>query len=285
MINMIRADFYRLVRSKGFYIALLILLMMIGISIYLVQPGNVGLTVSVGDPEMENTPSMQNELANMSYEEIQTLSVSDFREIMLKTKGYEFDRDMLATNINLYYIFIFFAVIILTADFSGSSIKNTLSSAISKKKYYVSKLMFISLCCIIVFFLNTYISYFANVVFNGKNLASSLETVTKISLLQLPSMLALASILTGIGFMIKRTALFNTITIPLILVFQMVLNLAASIFKIKDEYLDYEFQVMIGKLANKPSDGFISHSFLVCIAVIIVFNLLGYLSFKKAEIR
>lgn len=285
MINMIRADFYRLVRSKGFYIALLILSLMIGVSIYMVQPGNVGLTVSVGDPEMENTPSMQNELANMSYEEIQTLSASDFREIMLKTKGYELDRDMLATNINLYYIFIFFAVIILTADFSGSSIKNTLSSAISKKKYYVSKLMLISLCCIIVFFLNTYISYFTNVVFNGKNLASSLETVTKISLLQLPSMLALASILTGIGFMVKRTALFNTITIPLILVFQMVLNLAASIFKIKDEYLHYEFQVMIGKLANNPSDGFISHSFLVCIAVIIVLNLLGYLSFKKAEIR
>lgn len=285
MINMIRADFYRLVRSKGFYIALLILSLMIGVSIYMVQPGNVGLTVSVGDPEMENTPSMQNELANMSYEEIQTLSTSDFREIMLKTKGYELDRDMLATNINLYYIFIFFAVIILTADFSGSSIKNTLSSAISKKKYYVSKLMFVSLCCIVVFFLNTYIAYFANVVFNGKNLASNLETVTKISLLQLPSMLALASILTGIGFMVKRTALFNTITIPLILVFQMVLDTAASIFKIKEEYLHYEFQVMIGKLANNPSDGFISHSFLVCMAIIIVFNLLGYLSFKKAEIK
>lgn len=285
MINMIRADFYRLVRSKGFYIAILLLLLVIGLSIQEVQPVYLGLRRSAGDMSLETTADIQSELDEMSYEEIQALSESEYREIRLRTKGYELDRDILSVNINLYYFFIFFAVIILTADFSGSSIKNTLSSAISRNKYYFAKLGFISLCCIILFFLNTYIVYFANVVFNGKNLASSLETVTKISLLQIPSMLALASILTGIGFMVKKTAIFNTITIPLILVFQMMLGFAAFIFKIKDEYLYYELQLMIGKLANNPSDGFILHSFLVCIAVIIVFNLLGYLSFKKAEIR
>lgn len=285
MINMIRADFYRLVRSKSFYIALLIMLLMIGISIYNVSPGYVGMAGSVGEMSFESASDRQNALSEMSYEEMQELSMSQFREIMLKVKGYELDRDILSTNINLYYIFIFFAVIILTADFSGNSVKNTLSSAISRNKYYFAKLGFISLCCIILFFLNTYIVYFTNVVFNGKNLASSLETVTKISLLQIPSMLALASILTGIGFMVKRTAIFNTVTIPLILVFQMVLSFAAAIFKIKDEYLYYELQLMIGKLANNPSDSFILHSYLVCIAVIIVFNLLGYQSFKKAEIR
>lgn len=285
MINMIRADFYRLIRSKGFYIALLLMLLLIGVSIYGVQPGYIGMAGSVGEMSYESAAAVQNELNAMSYEERNELSLSQFREVMLKIKGYKLDRDMLATNMNLYYLFIFFAVIILTADFSGSSIKNTLSSAISRNKYYFAKLVFISLCCIVLFFLNTYIVYFANIVFNGKNLASSLETVTIISLLQIPSMLALASILTGIGFMVKRTAIFNTVTIPLILVFQMVLSFAAAIFKIKDEYLYYEFQLMIGKLANNPSGSFILHSYLVCIAVIIIFNLLGYLSFKKAEIR
>lgn len=285
MINMIRADFYRLVRSKGFYIAILLLLLVIGLSIQEVQPVYLGLRRSAGDMSLETTADIQSELDEMSYEEIQALSESEYREIRLRTKGYELDRDILSVNINLYYFFIFFAVIILTADFSGSSIKNTLSSAISKKKYYFSKLVFISLCCIVLFFLNTYIVYFANVLFNNKNLASSLGTVTKISLLQIPSMLALASILTGIGFMVKKTAIFNTVTIPLILVFQMMLGFFTFIFKIKDEYLYYELQLMIGKLANNPSDSFILHSCLVCIAVIIVFNLLGYLSFKKAEIR
>ena len=291
MINMLRADLYRLLRSKGFYIAVFILLLIIGVSIYMVEPGHVGMAGTVGeisyetDLDIQNVSNKEYVMNEMSYKERQELSASQFREIMLKVEGYELDRNILAVNMNLYYIFIFFAVIILTADFSGSSVKNTLSSAISRNKYYFTKLCFISLCCIVVFFLNTYIAYFANILFNGRKLASSLETVTKISLLQLPAMLALASILTGIGFMVKRTAIFNTVAIPLILVFQMVLSLAASIFKIKDEYLYYEFQIMIGKLANDPSNSFILHSCLVCIAVIIVFNLLGYLSFIKAEIK
>ena len=283
MINMIRADFYRLIRSIGFYVAILILLMIIGISIYFVEPGYVGMSGSAQSAEV--TSEIRSELDEMSHEEIQALSSSEFREIMLKTEGYEFDRALLSANMNLYYLFIFFAAIILTVDFSGSSVKNTLASAISRNKYYFAKLSFISICCTAILFLNTYIVYFANIWFNNKNLASSLGTVTQISLLQLPPMLALASILTGIGFMVKRTAVFNTITIPLIIVLQIVLNLAATIFKIKEEYLYYEFQLMIGKLANNPSDSYVLHSYLVCAVVIIVFNLLGYLSFKKAEIK
>ena len=221
----------------------------------------------------------------MTHEEIKELSLSDYREIMLKTEGYALDRDILSANMNLYYLFIFIAAIALTVDFSGSSVKNTLSSAISRKKYYLAKLCFISICCTAILFLNTYLVYFANILFNNQNLASSLGTVTEITLLQLPPMLALASVLTGIGFMVKKTSVFNTITIPLIMVFQILLNIIIVVFKIKEEYMYYEFQLMLGKLAGNPSDSYILHSYLVCIAVMIVFNLLGYLSFRKAEIK
>ena len=85
--------------------------------------------------------------------------------------------------------------------------------------------------------------------------------------------------------MAKRTAVFNTIAIPLILVAQIVLRIVALIFKIKDEYLYYEFQMMMTNLANEPSAKFIWGSIAVSAAVIVVFNLLGYLSFKKAEIK
>ena len=283
MINMIRADFYRLIRSKGFYVAILILLIIIGLNIYTVQPFYIGLSGAALSAEVSE--DIHSELDDMSLEERQDISISDYREIMLKSEGYKLDKDILSSNINLYYFFIFIAVFSLTVDFSGGSVKNTLSSAISRNKYYLAKLSFISLCCMVIFFLNTYIVYFANILFNSENIASSLDTVTKISLLQLPPILALASILTGIGFMVKRTAVFNTITIPLIIVFQVVLNLAAAIFKMKEEYLYYELQLMIGKLTINPSVSYVLRSYLVCAAVIIVFNLFGYLSFKKAEIK
>lgn len=62
MINMLRADFYRLIRSKGFYIALLILMLTIGVSIYFVGPGYIGINDSGGtiddnvSAQLQNTP-------------------------------------------------------------------------------------------------------------------------------------------------------------------------------------------------------------------------------------
>lgn len=284
MINMIRADIYRLVRSKGLYFAILFMLLMIGLSIYFVGPGSIGIRDSVIMSD-DTSEQLQTVIIGITDEEQSSISAEKYREIMLSIEGYELDRDILGANINLYYVFIFIAVIIITADFSGGSVKNTLSSAISRSKYYLSKLCLISLCCVVILFLNTYIVHFATIIFDGANLASNLGVVTKITLLQLPPTLALASILTGIGFMAKRTAVFNTIAIPLIIVFQMVLNIASLVFKIKDEYLRYELQLMITNLADDPSAGFIWGSIAVCAAVIVVFNLLGYLSFKKAEIK
>lgn len=286
MINMIRADIYRLVRSKGFYIAILLLIIMIGVSVYFVGPGYIGIS-NGSNSTMSDEVSMQlqNAASQLPEESLHSISIAKFREIMLGLEGYELDRDILGANINLYYIFIFFAAVILAVDFSGGSVKNTLSSAIPRNKYYLSKLCLISICCVVILFLNTYIVHFATIIFDGENLSASLGVVTKITLLQLPPTLALASALTGIGFMAKRTAVFNTIAIPLILVSQIVLRIVALIFKIKDEYLYYEFQMMMTNLANEPSAKFIWGSIAVSASVIVVFNLLGYLSFKKAEIK
>ena len=276
MINMIRADFYRLIRSKGIYIAVFILLLMIGADIYTLQPGYVGMKVNI---------EIENEMSDMTYEEISALSISEFREIMLRIKGYALDRDILACNMNLYYIFIFVAVIVIAAEFSGSTVKNTLSSAINRSRYFLSKVVFVNLCCVGLFFLNTYVMYFANILFNNRDLASDFDVITKVTLLQLPPILALTSILAGLAFILKKTAAFNTFVIPFILIFQLLLNVASAFFKIKEEWLTYELQQMLIRLAFDPSKNYILRSYLVCAVIIAVFYSVGYLSFKKAEIR
>lgn len=282
MINMMKADFFRLIRNKAFYIAAAIILLMAGLSIYIVQPGYLGMTVSIST--QENNPGTEM-LNNMSYEEMQSFSVSDMREMMLKYDGYELDRDILGANTNLYYVFIFIAVIVLTSDFSCGGVKNTLSSAISRRKYYFSKLGFITICCLVLFFLNTYFVYFGNLIFNGENLSAGLGEITKISFMQLPVILALISLLTGIGFMVKRTAIFNTIAIPLIIVVQFLFTLLKTLFKVKDSVMGYEFQTMLIKLAGSPSDSYMVRSYIFCAVIIAVFVTLGYMSFKKAEIK
>ena len=46
MINMIKADLYRVFRGKGIYLAILLAVIMASSSIYVMQPGYIGLTSS-----------------------------------------------------------------------------------------------------------------------------------------------------------------------------------------------------------------------------------------------
>lgn len=278
MINLIKADFYRIVRGTGIYIAFVIILLMIGLDIYTVEAGSLGMHIE----SPENTES---DLDAMSYDEVQALSLGEYRQIQLESRNAKLDIEILANNINLYYVFIFAAALGIAVDFSGSCVKNTLSSAISRKKYFLSKLVFVTLCCLIMFFFNTYIAYFANIIFNNRNLASDIGTVTKISLLQLPPILATISILTGFAFALKKTAAFNTVTIPFIVLVQMLLNLMGTFFKIPAKVFEYELQRMIINLAMEPSTKFILQSYAVCAVIIIIFTLIGWFSFKKSEIR
>lgn len=285
MINMIRADLYRIFRNIGIYIAFAILLLMLAISIYTVSPGNLGTaSVTVNDVTISNEfPSSM--LEDLSLEDLHGMRIQDLRKLMLKSEGYELDRDILSVNINLYYLFIFIAALAVTVDFSTGSVKNTLSSAISRKTYFISKTLLVIILCLLLFFLNTYLAYFGNLIFNSKNLASSLWTVTKISLMQLPPILALASILSGLAFIVKKTSIFNTISIPLIMAAQLIFQLILQVFNIKGDFMQYEFQIMIKMLANNPSRDYLIRSYLVCAVVIILAHALGYISFHKTEVK
>lgn len=284
MINMIKADFYRVFRGSAIYIAIFLMLAMIAMSIYNVSGGAVG-QASVGDISTTEYELNLDNLEGYDYEEIQKMSMSEYRKVMLTAKNYKLDKSILASNMNLYYIFIFVAALAITIDFSAGSIKNTLSSAISRRKYYVSKIIFVNLICIILFFCNTYLAYFANIIFNSKNLASSIGEVTKITVMQIPEVLALVSLLVGIAFLTKRTAIYNMISLPFIVVFQLVLGVVVHIFHIKETYIYYELQLMFGKLAGKPSGHYVFHAYLLCAIILLFCYLCGWLSFRKTEVK
>ena len=136
MLNMIKADLYRINKNIAFFIAIGLVLLMIGVSVYMVQPGSVG-QASVGDISTTDYMNDGNGIDDISMEEAKKLSMHDLREMSLNSEGYKFDKNFLAANMNLYYIFIFVAAIAITVDFSAGSVKNTLSSAINRKKYFI----------------------------------------------------------------------------------------------------------------------------------------------------
>ena len=288
MLNIMKADFYRIVRSKGIYIGVALMLGMLALYIYtepsvigLQDPSSgIGLQLSVNVGDGQNSEEEQ-----IDDEQLESLSIKDLRELGLKTKGYYLDRDLLATNMDLYWVFIFVASIAVASDFSGSCVKNTLSSAISRKRYFMSKWIFVMLGCVILFLFNNFAGYFGNLLFNGSGLASDFGSIVRITLLQLPPILALAGILTGFAFLFKRKAAFHAVVIPFIIVWQTLLEFLKFVLKLPEEVMSYELQGMITQLTLEPSVSYILKSYAVCAGIIVLFGAAGWLSFRKAEIK
>ena len=134
-------------------------------------------------------------------------------------------------------------------------------------------------------FLNNYLAHFLDIICNGKNLAADLATITKITLLQLPAILFVIALQTGLAFLLRKTSVFNTVVIPLVLIFQLLLSIAVMIFDINDKYLYYEIQSMLSNMTADPTKRYILNSCLLCFAAAAVCYAVGYISFKKAEIK
>ena len=269
MINIMKSDLYRILKGKVIYIVLLVVIFVSILNSMLMQAGNVGISF---EKDIDNL----NDVSNLK----------EYRDLVKEVERFELDKDILGHNINLYYLFFIIVAIILTTDFSNKSIKNTLSSAITKKEYYFSKLFLILAISTILVFFNNYLNYFMNLIINGKKFASPLGEIIKITVIQLPLLYGIISLLTCFAFILRRTSLFNTISIPFIVLIQLLAEGGINLFKIKaDWFYDYELQFALEKLANSPTNQYIITCMILAIVYIMIFNIIGYISFKKAEIN
>ena len=279
MLNIIKSDLYRIFRGKSIYVAIIIILILASVSCFAMSPGHIGIASS----SIEQTDYDNEELLEKVYE---TDSIMETREIMKEYGSFPLDKSQLGANANLYYFFIIVVVIVLVTDLSNSTAKNTLSSAISRKKYYFSKLITCLGLGTVLILINNYGSYIINLIMNGKEFSAGLLEITKLIILQLPILYAIISMLVCIGFCFRKTGTFNSITIPLIMVVQLIIMGVATLFHLDSaNILNYEFQYIIGNLVANPSNTYILKTLVLAIFYIIVFNVIGYSIFKKTEIK
>lgn len=279
MINIIKSDLYRVFRGKSIYVAIVIIVFLAFISCFSMSPGHIGITTSSDEqPLVEDE-----ELLEKVYE---TDSIFETRELMKEYGAYPLDKSQLGANANLYYFFIIIVVIVLVTDLSNSTAKNTLSSAISRKKYYFSKLITCLGLGTFLVLINNYGSYIINLIMNGKEFSAGLLEITKLTILQLPILYGIISMLVCIGFCFRKTGTFNSITIPLIMVIQLVIMGATTLFHIDSiNILNYEFQYIIGNLVANPTNTYILKVLALSIFYVVIFNVIGYRVFRKTEIK
>lgn len=280
MLNMMKADMYRIVRGKAIYIITLIIIALEIVNIISISAGAISMGINpnlVTGDEYDYEYLEKLEKAN---------SISEYRKIIKDNGGFELDTDIMAENGNFYYIIIVLVIIVVTCDFSNKSVKNTLSSAISRKKYYISKMLLLYLITTIILIFNTYFSYFLNLLVNGSSFVSSIANVTKILLLQLPLIYGIITLLGSIAFITRKTSIFNAISIPLIAIVQLIAMGICTLFRLDAvKMFEYDFTFMLRNIANSQTDTLIMKSLVLAVVYIVLFNIVGYFVFKRSEVK
>lgn len=231
MWNIIKADMFRISRRKGIYVCIMFIVILLSVSIYLKSPGHIGMNGGSYNSEQV----VQN--SNASMEEIRDLS---------EGKSMQLDVGITSAGGNLYYFFLPVVFMVICSDLSNHTTKNVISTEVSRKTYYISKLILTLLICFSFILLHNYGGYVGSLLFNGSNSVSSLWDITVITLRQLPVYCGIISILVMLAFVCQKAALYNGISIALIMIIQIFIMLVSSIFKLDPTtLLQYEFEGII----------------------------------------
>lgn len=236
MLNIIKADLFRIFKGKGIYICILAIIALCSISIYLKSPGHIGMSGGL----TSNSELVQEDNYDTPEDVRRAAGQSDER----------LDEGMMKVNGNLYYILIFVVFVVVCVDLSNHTAKNVISTEVSRATYYWSKLLLtwgLGICLIIF---STYFGYFGNIIFNSPSAVSNLFDISIIMLRQIPIFCGIMSVLVMIATVTQKTSRYNAIAILLVMLVQMILALIITIFKLDGNIImQFEFESIIRSLA------------------------------------
>ncbi|MFV0394547.1 MAG: hypothetical protein ACK5LC_09150 [Coprobacillaceae bacterium] len=204
------------------------------------------------------------------------------------TEEHPVDMDIMGTAANVYYFLIFVVFVVLCTDLSGHTAKNVISSGISRKTYYLSKLV-LSLGLGTVFILfHTYGGYFGNLLINGSGFSSSLYDVTIVMLRQFPVFYGIIAVLVMLSAILQKTAKFNAVAIGMVMGIQLLFMVVGGITGWDLQPIQqFEFNTIIQSMAVVGS---VSTQTLVVgvgtgVVMVVGATMIGMQYFKKCTIK
>ena len=252
MIHTIQADFYRLFRSKGFWITEIVLfaLMLMGATI-----GATGHLMSV-----DTTPP-ETELPSKGWDGIQAL-------INASSQGS-----------NLVFLCIVLACLVLGVDLIGKLYKNNLTVGVSRTEFFLAKAFVLASIALLQVIISLVIAFIPATILNGFGtmpedfIGNLLITIS----LQFLCLLAWLSI---VSFILYVSHSYLAVFIGY-LVSSILLSMPMLIFP-SIKILPYlSLQFFYAMTANSES---IFYTLIVTLAVIVIFNLSGLAVFKKKSL-
>ena len=250
MIHTIQADFYRLFRSKGFWITEVILfaLMLMGASI-----GATGHLMAIQTEEPE--------IPTQGWNGVQAL-------INASSQGS-----------NLVFLCIILACLVLGVDLIGKLYKNNLTVGVSRTEFFLAKAFVLACIALLQVIICLVIAFIPATILNGFGtmpdgfIGNLLVTI----FLQFLCLLAWLSI---VSFILYVSHSYIAVFIGYF-VSSIILSMPMIIFP-NINFLPYlSLQFFYAMTANSES---IFYTLIVSLAVIVIFNLSGLTVFKKKSL-
>ena len=250
MIHTIQADFYRLFRSKGFWITefILFVLLLLGATI-----GATGHLMAIQTEEPE--------IPTHGWDGIQALINAS------------------SNDSNLVFLCIILTCLVLGVDLIGKLYKNSLTVGVSRTEFFFAKSFVLASIALLQLIASLVIAFVPSTLLNGLGTIPD-GFVTNLLLMIFLQFLCLLAWLSIISFILYLTHSYLAVFIGYF-VSSILLSMPMLIFpNIKiSPYLSLQFTYAM--TANSES---ILYTFIVTLAVIVIFNLSGLAVFKKKSL-
>lgn len=247
MINTLKADFYRLFRSKAFWITNLAHIIFIQAAIFMSATGGVG--VQEGSPTQEH-------IARTSAEQIVFVS-SSFSMIEI-------------------FIIVFLAII-LGNELSQKLYKNTLTAGQSRSQFFISKYIVILFLAALEFIIFYVVTFVENAIFNGVGEVTNELLITFLKTVSVQYLCALVWI-SIVSFVLYLTH-SNVAGLVAFFAGTTIMSIPKLIFP-KVEWLNY-LNFSVSMLST--NEAFLKTT-LLSVILIIVFSIFSLQIFKRKDL-
>lgn len=271
IINLLRAEFYKLSKSKAFYVCLLVAICISIISVIIVPKNEAVITAA-------NTNVHQSRNAMIGW-----MLPNDAK----KLKGLWFMSSCLGTGDILPIIVAIMISIFITKEFQSRAINNIVSKGFSKNKVYFSKLISVSLCTI--FILGVYMAVAAILAsawlgFGEFNIYIFGEII-RMLLLQILLHVSIASIFTMIAMIVRKSgpaiAINICINLFVSLFYQLIVIFLNNNITVGQYWISYNILVLE---ALEPEGSAVIRGIMVALTFFVLSTMIGCINFNKRDI-
>jgi len=269
MINLMKADMYRIVRGKGIYITFAVMLAIIILTVFIMRIAPVaGVSPEIVIEEFE-----------FADRQLATESIS----------GAIAAEMAIGSMNNMIYFFIPLLVLVSMATFSSGAVKNELTVGISRTKFYLSKWLLAVIISLVfmVLFLVLHIIFAAMVDGMGYWADGAIAEMLQAFGLQVLLSIGMVSVGIFFGFLTRRTSAVIGLYLALALVPSLVISILMGPFPRAIEAFHYDLSGLYFHFANPNlmTNFEIGRGIVVALAYAIVATVAGIVLFKRAEIK